>query len=265
MRGSAAGTGARSAPVEVLAAVLIGPIYARRPAVANAASEALRPSAARSVIASGSRPVIVPPIMTSETDEKAGETADNKDAAPELTVSEVLEAEVMDEGTGPKLKSAPPVGELRVDPQAEMARLRDQLLRTAADFDNFRKRARREQEDATRRGRETTIKDLLPIFDNLERATAHAESGADTKAVSDGLRMVTKQFVDTLDRMGIKRVATVGQPFDPSRHEAIQHLESKEHPAGTIVAEVQAGYLIGDFLVRPAMVVVSKGAPVQAN
>ena len=210
----------------------------------------------------------MPPIMTSETDEKAGEKADNQADAPrasEPPAAEVLEAEVMDEGAGPKLKSVPPVGELRVDPQAEIARLRDQLLRTAADFDNFRKRARREQEDATRRGRETTIKDLLPIFDNLERATAHAESGADTKAVSDGIRMVTKQFVDTLDRMGIKRVVTVGQPFDPSRHEAIQHLESKEHPAGVIVAEVQAGYLIGDFLVRPAMVVVSKGAPIQAN
>ncbi len=206
----------------------------------------------------------MPPIMMSETDDKAGETSDNQAAAPEPTASEVLEAEVMDE-PAPKLKSVPPVGELRVDPQAEIARLRDQLLRTAADFDNFRKRARREQEDATRRGRETTVKDLLPIFDNLERAAAHAESGADTKAVSDGIRMVTKQFVDTLDRMGIKRVATVGQPFDPARHEAIQHLESKEHPAGIIVAEVQGGYAIGDFLVRPAMVVVSKGAPVQAN
>ena len=206
----------------------------------------------------------MPPIMTSETDEKAGETSDNKDATPELSVSEILEAEAMEE-PAPKLKSVPPVGELKLDPQAEIARLRDQLLRTAADFDNFRKRARREQEDATRRGRETTVKDLLPIFDNLERAGAHAETGADTKAVSDGIRMVMKQFVDTLDRMGIKRIVTVGQAFDPSRHEAIQHLESKEHPAGVVMAEVQGGYAIGDFLVRPALVVVSKGAPVQAN
>src|SRR5690242_13553462 len=129
MRGSAAGTGARSAPVEVLAAVLIGPIYARRPAVANAASEALRPPAARSVIASGSRLVIVPPIMTTETDEKAGEKADTKADGPEAPPAEVLEAEVVEEGAGPKLKSVPPVGELKVDPQAEIARLRDQLLR----------------------------------------------------------------------------------------------------------------------------------------
>lgn len=207
----------------------------------------------------------MPPIMTTESDEKAGEATNDNAASHEAPATEVLEAEVVEEGAGPRAKSTPPVGELKLDPQAEIARLRDQLLRTAADFDNFRKRARREQDDATRRGRETTVKDLLPIFDNLERAAAHAESGADAKAVSDGIRMVTKQFVDTLDRMGIKRVITVGQPFDPSRHEAIQHLESKDHPAGTVVAEVQAGYSIGDYLVRPAMVVVSKGAPVQPN
>jgi molecular chaperone GrpE len=214
------------------------------------------------MIASGSRLVIVPPIMTRETDEKAGAEAEDKGNGAEAPAAEPLEAEV----ASSKPPSAPAnVVELKPDPQAEIARLRDQLLRTAADYDNFRKRARREQEDATRRGRETTIKDLLPIFDNLERAATHAESGADVKAVADGVRMVSKQFVDTLERMGIKRVVTIGRAFDPSQHEAIHHLESNEYPAGTVMAEVQAGYAIGDFLVRPAMVVVSKGAPEPAN
>jgi molecular chaperone GrpE len=148
-----------------------------------------------------------------------------------------------------------------VDPQAEIARLRDQLLRSAADFDNFRKRTRREHEDATRRGRETAVKDLLPVFDNLERAAAHAESAADAKVIGDGVRMVIKQFNDALEKMGIKRIATVGKPFDPSLHEAIQQLSSAEHPAGVIMAEVQPGYSIGDYLLRAAMVVVSKGSP----
>jgi molecular chaperone GrpE len=71
--------------------------------------------------------------------------------------------------------------------------------------------------------------------------------------------MVLKQFVDTLEKAGIKRIAAVGQAFDPTRHEAIQHLESTEHPAGVVMAEVQPGYLMGDSLVRAAMVVVSKG------
>lgn len=151
-------------------------------------------------------------------------------------------------------------GEKAPDPQTEVARLRDQLLRTAADFDNFRKRSRREQDDAQRRGRESFIKDVLPVFDNLERAASSAESATDVKSVVDGLRMVLKQFVDTLERTGIKRIATVGQPFDPSVHEAIQHMESKDHPAGVVLAEVQPGYAMGDHLVRAALVVVSKGS-----
>jgi molecular chaperone GrpE len=75
--------------------------------------------------------------------------------------------------------------------------------------------------------------------------------------------MVLKQFADTLGRIGIKRVTTVGSPFDPTLHEAIQQLETDQHPPGTIVAEVQPGYSLGDRLVRPAMVVVAK--PSQKN
>ncbi len=145
--------------------------------------------------------------------------------------------------------------------QTEAARMREQLLRTAADFDNYRKRTRREVDEAQRRGRETAIKDLLPVFDNLERATAHADTATDLKSLAEGIRIVLKQFTDTLERMGIKRVPTVGKPFDPTVHEAIQQIESTEHPAGTVMAEVQPGYVLGDYLIRAAMVVVSKGAP----
>lgn len=151
-------------------------------------------------------------------------------------------------------KSADPLEQAKADAQ----RFREQLLRTAADFDNFRKRTRRELEDAQRRGKETAVRDLLPVFDNLERAAGSAEGAQDAKAVADGLRIVLKQFVDTLEKMGIKRIPTVGKPFDPSVHEAIQHVESDE-PAGVIVTEVQPGYAIGDYLLRAAMVVVSKG------
>ena len=143
--------------------------------------------------------------------------------------------------------------------RADAQKYREQLLRTAADFDNFRKRSRREADDAGRRGRETLLKDLLPVFDNLERAAQSAETATDVKALADGIRMVLRQFSSTLDRAGIKRVTAVGQPFDPSLHEAIQHIESTEHAAGLVAAEVQAGYQIGEHLVRAALVVVSKG------
>jgi molecular chaperone GrpE len=155
--------------------------------------------------------------------------------------------------------SSDPVEEARV----EVARIRDQLLRTAADYDNFRKRARRELEDAQKRGREELLRDLLPVFDNLERAVLHASQASDAKAVADGVQMVLKQFADTLGRIGIKRLTTVGSAFDPTLHEAIQQLETDQHPPGTIVAEVQPGYALGDRLVRPAMVVVAK--PSQKN
>jgi molecular chaperone GrpE len=143
----------------------------------------------------------------------------------------------------------------------ELARMREQLLRTAADFDNYRKRSRREIDDAQRRGGEEMLRELLPVFDNLERAAQSAGQAADVKAVADGVRMVLRQFLDTLVKAGIRRVPTVGTPFDPAIHEAIQQVETAEHPAGTVVAEVQPGYAFGDKLIRAAMVVVAKPPP----
>ncbi|WP_437288140.1 nucleotide exchange factor GrpE [Sorangium sp. So ce406] len=171
------------------------------------------------------------------------------------------QAEAQAERAEPAEQRAPTPEDKLGEVQAEAARMREQLLRTAADFDNFRKRSRREVEEAQRRGRESILKELLPVFDNLERAASHAESAPDVKSVAEGVRIVAKQFVDTLDRMGIKRIAAVGKPFDPSVHEAIQQIESTEHPAGVVIAEVQPGYMLGDYLIRAAMVVVSKGSP----
>lgn len=142
--------------------------------------------------------------------------------------------------------------------QAEVARLKDAWLRTAADFDNFRKRSRRELDDARRTGREDLLKAMLPVFDNLERAIQSAQRSADVRAVADGLAMVQRQFVEALGREGISRVPTVDHPFDPSVHEAIQQVETTDHPPGMVIAEVQPGYTQGDRLVRAAMVVVAK-------
>jgi len=151
---------------------------------------------------------------------------------------------------------------IEVDPleaaKAESAKLRDQLLRTAADFDNFRKRSRRELADMEKRAREDLLKELLPVFDNLERATAHAETATDVKALADGIGLVKRQFLDTLAKIGIERIKAQGAPFDPAFHEAVQQLETDEQPPGTVIHEVQAGYLQGDKLLRPAIVVVAK-------
>jgi molecular chaperone GrpE len=157
-------------------------------------------------------------------------------------------------------KAASP-GDKLEEAKAEAARLKDQLLRTAADYENFRKRSRREIDDAQKRGKEELLRELLPVFDNLERAVLHAGQASDFKAVAEGVGIVLKQFVDTLGKVGIRRVTTVGSIFDPTQHEAIQQMESNEYPAGTVVAEVQPGYALGDRLLRAALVVVSKGPP----
>ncbi len=162
------------------------------------------------------------------------------------------------EGAAPAAPDPPPPVDPVAEAKAETAKMKDQWIRTAADFDNFRKRARRDLDDARRAGREDLLKELLPVFDNLERAMQSAQRATEVKAVTDGLAMIQKQFNDTLPRLGIARVATIGQPFDPTVHEAIQQVETSDHPPGTVVAEVQPGYLQGDRLVRAAMVVVAK-------
>lgn len=152
--------------------------------------------------------------------------------------------------------------EVEPDPLEKMTaardRLKDQLLRTAADFDNFRKRTKRDVDDAERRGREETLKDLLPIIDNLERAVAASGDAKDIEAVAEGVRMVLKQFEDVGSRIGIERVETIGARFDPMVHDAVQQMETDEHPPGTIVKEVVPGYRMNEKLVRAALVVVAR-------
>ena len=132
----------------------------------------------------------------------------------------------------------------------------DRLLRTAAEFDNFKKRAAKEKEDIQRFGIERLLKDFLPVMDNLERALDHAEQH-DPKQVIEGVRLVQKLFETTLAKHGVVGFSALGKPFDPSLHEALMQQESDE-PAGTVVSEMAKGYKLNDRLVRPAAVVVSK-------
>jgi molecular chaperone GrpE len=184
--------------------------------------------------------------------------AAEQSTAPEGHTSEASAAAV--EPAAEPVHAAPPAAP--ADPlelmTAERNKLKDQLLRTAADFDNYRKRARKDIEDAARRGREDTLRELLPVSDNLERAIAASANAREVEGVIEGVRMVHKLFTDSLERIGVSRIPSVGERFDPTIHEAIQQVESDEHPPGTIVAELMPGYRLGDKLVRAAMVVVAK-------
>jgi molecular chaperone GrpE len=132
----------------------------------------------------------------------------------------------------------------------------ERLLRTAAEFDNYKKRAVKEKEDVQRFGSERLLKDFLPVMDNLERALEHAEQH-DPRQVIEGVRLVQKLFENTLAKHGVIGFSAVGKPFDPGLHEALMQQDS-DAPAGTVVSEMAKGYKLNDRLIRPAAVVVAK-------
>ncbi|HUJ28261.1 MAG TPA: nucleotide exchange factor GrpE [Myxococcales bacterium] len=132
----------------------------------------------------------------------------------------------------------------------------ERLLRTAAEFENFKKRAQKERDDAAKFGNERLLKDFLPVMDNLERALDHAEQH-DLKQVIEGVKLVQKLFETTLGKHGVTGFSAVGKPFDPAVHEALMQQESDE-PANTVLSEMAKGYKLHDRLVRPAAVVVAK-------
>ncbi len=143
--------------------------------------------------------------------------------------------------------------------EAELEQTRNRLLRIAADFDNYRKRTQKEMARTEERAAEKVLSELLPVLDNLERALEHAGANAqDVEGLRAGVSLVLKQFRDAMAKFGVSPFESKGKPFDPTFHEAVGQVESQEVPAGHVVEEWQRGYLIGDRLMRPALVVVSK-------
>jgi molecular chaperone GrpE len=134
----------------------------------------------------------------------------------------------------------------------------DRLLRTAADLENFKKRAAREKEDWLKYANEDVIKSILPFLDNLERAVAHAEKARDTGVLIEGIRLTIQQLLQGLTRFGVTPIQAVGNPFDPALHEAMLVVETDQHEPNRVVEEFQKGYLLNDRLLRPSTVSVSK-------
>jgi molecular chaperone GrpE len=142
--------------------------------------------------------------------------------------------------------------------EKEIAELKDKYLRTLAESENARKRIRQQSEESVRIQRESILRDLLPIIDNLERALAAARDGTDPKTILDGVQMTVRALLDFLRAQGVTPVASVGQAFDPARHEAVDHVASDAHPPNTVVDEFHRGYQIGERILRPARVSVAK-------
>ena len=134
----------------------------------------------------------------------------------------------------------------------------DDLKRVAADFDNYRKRALRDQEALVARAHERLVKELLPVVDDLERALVAAEEHEEAK-LEEGVRLVHRELRDALSKEGLVEIDTAGE-FDPHVHEALLTQPSEEDD-GAILQVIQKGYRLGDRVLRPARVVVSQGSP----
>jgi molecular chaperone GrpE len=188
---------------------------------------------------------------------------DETQSSPEIPVEvEVPAAEAPVPEAGAVAPAEPSAEERIAALEREKKETYDRLLRSAADLDNFRKRARKDADEARARGREEILREVLPGIDDLERALAHAEGNAvGGGGVVDGVKLVLRKLTGALERFEIKSFTSLGQAFDPSRHEAIAQVPTAEYPPGTVCSEMQKGYMMGSRLLRPAMVAVAKAPP----
>jgi molecular chaperone GrpE len=143
---------------------------------------------------------------------------------------------------------------------AEAAKYKDLYLRSQADFDNFRKRAGREKEDAIRYSNSALLERLLPILDNFELGLDAAKQSADASGIIQGMSMVQKQLGDFLQEHGVEVLNTEGHAFDPNFHEAVGQEVSTDVAEGIVLRQLRRGFKLRDRLLRPATVIVSKGS-----
>jgi molecular chaperone GrpE len=149
-------------------------------------------------------------------------------------------------------------------PEAQIDELRrqlddkqDRLLRALAEADNIRRRGQRDRDEFTKYANESLLRELLPVLDNLDRALDSARSTAGTGGVVTGVELIQRELLRVLERAGVTRYSAIGQPFDPTRHEAIARVVSTEATPDTVVNETAPGYLLNGRVLRPAMVAVA--------
>jgi len=134
----------------------------------------------------------------------------------------------------------------------------DLYLRSQADLENLKKRAQKEKTELAKFSNESLIKQLLPVADSLEKAIAHSEEVNSIDGLKEGVELTLKGLMDTLEKAGLKTVRSVGESFDPNFHEAVSQLEESSVKPGTVIQELQKGYLLNKRLIRPSMVIISK-------
>ena len=139
---------------------------------------------------------------------------------------------------------------------------RDRYLRAAAEFDNARKRSARERDEYTRYANESLLRELLPVLDNFERALQSSRNEPAAAAVTAGVELIQRELLRVLEKFGVTSFTSVGQPFDPEKHEAIARVPARGHAEGSVVDETARGYLLNGRVLRPAMVTVASSPDV---
>jgi len=142
--------------------------------------------------------------------------------------------------------------------QEELQIYQDKYIRLAAEFENYKRRAQRDQSDAIRYANESLLKSLLSTIDNLERAIQSGKDAGTSGPLLDGVELTHKQFIETVGKLGVRQVSSTGVNFDPNIHQAVAHVESETAEPNTVVEEFQKGYFLHDRILRPAMVTVAK-------
>jgi len=140
----------------------------------------------------------------------------------------------------------------------------DRLLRTQADFDNYRKRVQKERANLLRYGAENALVEILPAVDNIERAVSSARTHEESNAqLREGVELILNQFLDILKKLGVTPIETIGHPFDPNKHDALLRVHAPDAADGTVVDEICKGYYLHDKVLRPAQVTVATNESVQ--
>ena len=202
------------------------------------------------------------------TDHGAGSGNGTPDGAEDRTGRTGQSAETAADGEAdPGEKPDGASGDAEEDERARLAeeagRYKDRLVRLAAEFDNYKKRTGREFTALVKNAGESLIAELLPILDNIERALQAPQTSEETRSFAQGFEMIRQQFLEKLEKAGMKEIAAEGTPFDPTRHEAVMAVENEEHPADTVINVVEKGYTLNEKVLRAAKVIVTR-APAKA-
>jgi molecular chaperone GrpE len=139
----------------------------------------------------------------------------------------------------------------------QVADKQDRLLRALAEVDNVKRRTQRERDEYVRYANENLVRDLLPILDNFDRALEAARATQEAAKVVDGVALIQRELLKTLERIGVARYSAVGERFDPNRHDATGRVVSASQPPDTVVAELTPGYTLNGRVLRPAQVLVA--------